>query len=258
MNAVTLPSLTLAGFLLTAGAYGAPSGDEPGTDRVTRSAEGFARDHAQDELRSPSAFEETVTPSADVVTKPRKPVTNGPTIASVVFGDSYVYDATTDLFSDYDRDGYFHHLRVRFDADTVFNTSWIYAKVFVSADGNAWEQVYETADFSIHGSDPNDDYEVETELVSGYSTGLYDVLIELYDADDSTFLDEFGPNESSDFSLLPLEDSVRDGVPPDPGPVVVEDGGGGATSWLTLPFLLASLAWLRQSRRYARSARPNA
>ncbi len=71
-----------------------------------------------------------------------------------------------------------------FDADTVFNTSWIYAKVFVSADGNAWEQVFETADFTIHGSDPNDDYEVETELVSGYSTGLYDVLIELYDADD--------------------------------------------------------------------------
>jgi hypothetical protein len=253
MNAATLPSLTFAGLLFSAGAFAAPAADTDAasgtSDRVTRSAEGFARDHASDELRSLDSFEETVTASEDVVTKPRASVTNGPTIAAAVFGDSYVYDATTDLFYDYDNDGYYHHLRVRFDADTLFDTSWIYAKIFVSADGSTWEQVFETKDFAIHGSDPDDDYEVETELVSGYTAALYDVLIELYDADDGTLVDEFGPNESSDFSLLPLEDSVRDGAEPAPPPIVDGEGGGGAVSWLTLPGLLAAALWVRRRLR---------
>jgi hypothetical protein len=256
MNTATLPSLTFAGLLLSgAGAYAAPETDAADAERVTRSAQGFARDHADDELRSLDAFAETRTAPADVVTKPRDPTTgttqgktNGATVAAAVLGDSYVYDATTDLFYDNDGDGYFHHLRVRFDADTLFDTSWIYARIFVSADGNSWEQVFETDDFVIHGSDPDDDYEVETDLVSGYSAALYDVLIELYDADDGTLVDEFGPNESSDFSLLPLEDAVRDGVEPAPGPIVDGDGGGGAVSWLTLPFLLGALAWVRRPR----------
>jgi hypothetical protein len=259
MNAATLPSLIFAGLLLSAGAFAAP--EDPGAsateERVTRSAEGFARDHADDELRSLDSFEETTTAPADVVTKPRKAVTNGPTIAAAVFGDSYVYDASTDLFYDYDRDGYYHQLRVRFDVDTLFDTSWVYAKIFVSADGDAWEQVFETDDFVIHGSDPDDDYEVETELVSGYSTGLYDVLIELYDADDGTLVDEFGPNESPDFSLRPLEDSVRDGAEPDPGPIVDGDGGGGAVSWLTLPALLGAVVWVRR-RIYLETVRRSA
>jgi hypothetical protein len=249
MNAATLPSFTLAGMLLSAVASAAPPTDAASAERVTRSAEGFARDHADDELRSLDSFAETRTAPSDVVTKPRHPTTNGPTIAAAVFGDSYVFEAMTDLFYDVDSDGYFHQLRVRFDADTIFDTSWIYAKIFVSADGNSWEQVFETADFVIHGSDPDDDYEVETELVSGYSTGLYDVLIELYDADDGTLVDEFGPNESSDFSLLPLEDAVRDGAEPDPLPPIDDDGGGGAVSWLTLAPLFAAMVWVRRRLR---------
>ena len=142
---------------------------------------------------------------------------------------------------------------MRFDADTIRSYSYVYAEIYISADGNAWEQLYVTKDFAVWGSDPNDDYEVETELVSGYSTGLYDVLIELYDADTSEFLDEFGPNESPDFSVLPLEDSGRDGAPPPPAPPPsplepLGDGGGGAVSWLTLPGLLGALL-LRRRRR---------
>jgi hypothetical protein len=100
-------------------------------------------------------------------------------------------------------------------------------------------------------SQTDDDYEVETELVSGYITALYDVLIELYDADTNEFLAEYGPAQSSAFSLLPLEDAFRDGVPPDPEPepepvVVVEDGGGGAADLLTLPLLGIVLALRRR------------
>src|SRR5688572_31512456 len=39
------------------------------------------------------------------------------------YGDSWVYEATTDIFSDRDRDGYFSYLRVQFDARSEEHTS---------------------------------------------------------------------------------------------------------------------------------------
>jgi len=243
MNASLLPSLAVAALAFTANA--APVSETGAAEeRVTRTSEGFARDHTADELRDPKGFQTTRRAAADVPQKPRVGVTSKAfSSTKSAYGDTYVYDATTDLFSDHDGDGYFHHLRVRLDADTLFTSSVVYAEIYVSADGNAWELLYTTKDFTVFGSDPNDDYEVEADLVSGYSTGQYDVLIELHDAADSTLLDEYGPNESPDFSALPLEDSTRDGV------VVVDSGGhggGGAVSWLMLPGLLGALVLKRR------------
>ena len=102
MNAVTLSSLSLAGLLLATRAFA--GGDAATDERVVRSAEGFAAEHASDELRDPLAFHETITPSSEVVTKPRSGAPRGPKIAAATLGDSYVYTAKTDLFSDRDRD----------------------------------------------------------------------------------------------------------------------------------------------------------
>jgi hypothetical protein len=252
MNAVTLSSLSLAALLLATRGLAADAASPADRDRALRTAQGFASEHAPDELRDPRSFAETITTADEVVTKPRESGAFGPKIAATTLGNSYVYDASTDLFSDRDRDGYFHHLRVTFDADTIFDTATLYAMIYVSADGKAWEQVFETDDFTIHGSAPDDDYEVETDLVSGYSTGLYDVLVELYDSQTNELVDSFGPNDSSDFSVLPLEDSYRDGDPPPPDPApAVTDGGGGAIDWLTLPALLGAVAWARRRRSAA-------
>jgi hypothetical protein len=256
MNALLLPSLAIATLALAAGAHAAPEADAAAT-RVTRSAEGPASDHGVDELREPQSFVTTERGADEIATKPRRSTVKGiQSTASI--GDSWIYDASTAVFVDDDYDGYYRYLRVRFDADTIYSYSYVYVEIYISADGNAWEHLYTTNDFAIWGSDPDDDYEVETELVSGYSTGLYDVLIELYDADTGEFLDEFGPNESPDFSLLPLEDSGRDGAlppppPPGPPPSPLEPlgdghGGGGALSWLTLPGLLGALIWRRRRR----------
>jgi hypothetical protein len=246
MNASLLPSLAIAALALTANA--APAPDAGAEERVTRTSEGFIGDHAVDELRDPKGFQTTRRAAADVAQKPRVTVTaKAFSSTKSAYGDTYVYDATTDLFADHDGDGYFHHLRVRFDADTRFTSSVIYAEIYVSADGKAWEHLYTTKDFTVWGTDPNDDYEVETDLVSGYSTGLYDVLIELHDAADSTLLDEYGPNESPQFSQRPLEDSARDGLVAPP-PVSDGHGGGGAVSWLMLPGLLGALVLKRRRR----------
>jgi hypothetical protein len=247
MNALLLPSVAVATFVLGTHAYAAAVAT-PLEERVTRTAAGRVTDHAADELRDPAAFEFVRRKPGDVATKSRITAADkGFGSLKTTYGDSWVYDASTDLFSDHDGDGYFHYLRVRFDVDSIYASSFVYAEIYLSADGVAWEHLYSTQDFEIWGSDPDDDYEVETDLVSGYSTGLYDVLIEIYDADTGELVDEFGPNESPEFSILPLEDSERDGhvvAPPPVEQVYLE--GGGAVSWFTLSGLLGALLWRRR------------
>jgi MYXO-CTERM domain-containing protein len=245
MNARMLASLAAASLIL--GSEPSAGQTAGGTEeRVTRNAAGPVSDHAADELRDPASFETQRRRSGEIVRKPRSSGKGAQSLRT--FGDSWVYEATTDIFADSDGDGYYRFLRVQFDVDTIFTEAWVYAEIYLSADGTAWEHLYSTQDFEIFGSDPDDDYEVETELVSGYSTALYDVLIEIYDADTGELVDEFGPNESPEFSLLPLEDAGRDGVIVDP-PVSHSHGGGGAVSWLALGGLLGALALRR--RRFA-------
>ena len=250
MNARLLASLAAMGLVVGSNMCAAQTA-AGAEERITRSSEGSAGDHAADELRDPASFELLRREPDEVVVKPRSRDKGAQSVRAA--GDSWIYDATTDRFADNDRDGYYRYLRVQFDADTIYDAIDVYAEIYISADGTAWELLYATQDFTIWGTDDDDDYEVETELITGYSTGLYDVLVELYDSETGEFLDEYGPNESTEFSLLPLEDSERDGLvvnPPAPSPsppvVVHEDGGGGAVSWLALAGLLGALAMRRR------------
>jgi hypothetical protein len=242
MMAYTLRSLGLLGWLAVAAAPAAGQGVNaaPDEERVSRSTEGFSRERGPDELRDPFTLKEQRSAKRSKI----QPKSVGPnSLQSPSFGDAWIYDASTELFQDLDLDGYYHYLRVQFDADTIFDSTLVYVQIFLSADGVAWEHLYTTKDFRIWGTDPMDDYEVETDLVSGYSTGQYDVLIELYDSATGELLDEFGPRESSALSLLPLEDSGRDGVTVAAPPTTVTyvEGGGGAMSWWVLLGLLGVL-----------------
>jgi hypothetical protein len=163
--------------------------------------------------------------------------------------DHYIYDADVALFDDFDSDGFFHFISVRIDADSIRDSAWVYAELYLSADGTNWELYHSTDDFWIGGATADDEFYVETELVTGYPTGYYDLLIELYDADLGTYSDEFGPNQSDGMSLLALEDATQDPKPA----VVVLDGGGGAFTGAWLPVLLLAGWWGR--RRAASSAR---
>jgi hypothetical protein len=166
-------------------------------------------------------------------------------LAAHASADHWIYEADVVLFDDLDDDGFFRFLSVRIDADSLRSSAWVYAELYLSADGVNWEHYHSTDDFWIGGETGDDEYFVETELVTGYPTDYYDLLVELYDADTFSFSDEFGPNQSDAMALLPLEDAGRD---PEPVQVVVVDGGGGAISWLTLPALLAT-GWLGRRRR---------
>ena len=94
-----------------------------------------------------------------------------------------IYDADVALISDIDGDGYHHVINVYFDVDVSYDDATVYAKLYLSREGEPWSQYYTTDLFSIYGDDYADAYEVETELLEGYPPGYYDVLVEIYSLD---------------------------------------------------------------------------
>jgi len=148
----------------------------------------------------------------------------------------WIFDASVELYSDLDRDGYYHGVNLSFDADSIYSEADVYAVLYLSFESGPWNEYASTDDFTLFGASGSDAYVVDTELVSGYVSGEYDLLIELFDAVDGTFLASFGPEDSSQLAFLPIEDAGRD--TPFHTTIVVNEGGGGS---LGLPGLLALL-----------------
>lgn len=94
-----------------------------------------------------------------------------------------IYSADAQGLADLDGDGYHHALNVSFDVDVNVDSATVYAKLYLSREGGPWVQYFTTDLFGIHVDDVGDAYEVETELVDGYTPGYYDVLIEIYSLD---------------------------------------------------------------------------
>jgi hypothetical protein len=164
--------------------------------------------------------------------------------------DFWIYDVDVQLFNDDDFDGFYHGIDVLFDADTNFSVADVYGVLYLSLAGGPWNEYAVTEDFTIYGSSGADEYVLVTELMSGYPTGSYDLLIELFDAYDGTFLASFGPEDSSAVSFLPLEDFHRD-APVQEVVIVESHGGGGALdAWLVgvLLLLLLGRALVRTGR----------
>ena len=169
-------------------------------------------------------------------------------ITHAVNEEFWFYDAIVDIYSDLDRDGYYSGIKVTFDADTIYTVADVYAVIYLSYDFGPWNELTDTDDFTIYGASGDDEYFIETELVSGYPTGSYDVLIELFDIYDGTFVASIGPEDSSELSYLPLEDVGRD-TPYTTTTVIVTDGGGGALSWIGLLALLGITVAFRTRAR---------
>jgi len=117
-----------------------------------------------------------------------------------------IYDADVGLVSDLDGDGYHHALNVYFDVDVSIDAATVYAKLYLSREGEPWSQYFTTDLFVIVDQFSNDAYEVETELVDGYPPGYYSILIEIYSLDHAHMV----ASEVLDYHYLgrdvPLED----------------------------------------------------
>jgi hypothetical protein len=162
--------------------------------------------------------------------------------------DFWFYAADVELFNDHDRDGYYHGIDLLFDADTWYAFADVYAVIYLSQNGGPWNEYAVTEDFTLFGASSDDEYIIVTELLSGYPPGSYDILIELFDADNNAFLAWFGPEDTSELAFLPLEDASND-VEEIPEVVVIHRQGGGATGGLFILLLgLAAIARFRAVR----------
>ena len=157
---------------------------------------------------------------------------------SSTYGELFVYDTSTELISDLNYDGFYHRFSVAIDVDTVYETSYVYAKLYLSLEGGPWNHYATSRNYHIYGDSVADTFVIETELADGYPPGYYDVKVELYNADSGHWVMDYGPYEDGSLSGLPLEDSYYDdsydggGYPIETEIVVA--GHAGASSWWLL------------------------
>ncbi|MCK4710637.1 MAG: choice-of-anchor H family protein, partial [Gammaproteobacteria bacterium] len=92
-----------------------------------------------------------------------------------------IYDAKVELTGDIDNDGFYHNIKISFDADVnIPEVESVYAILYLSYEDGPWQQFADTDLFEIDYDSPSDTYVVMSELIEGYPPGYYDVLIELY------------------------------------------------------------------------------
>jgi len=150
--------------------------------------------------------------------------------------DFSIYDVETHLTTDADYDGFYHHFSVTIDADTIYSTAYVYAKLYLSYEGGPWNYYASSDAFHIYGDSPHDAFVVETELAEGFSAGHYDIRVELYNADYDEWILSYGPYEDYSLSALPLEDSYYDKAPVEVihsiETEVIVSGHGSLSMWL--------------------------
>ena len=241
--------------------------DESISDEEKRtSVSSFYSQQGRTQLAPDKMSEVELAPFAKSGTRDKKALRSSKADESVVASsisniDFWFYAADVELYSDDDRDGYFAGIDLLFDADTVYSSAEVYAVVYLSLEGGPWTEYAETDNFIIDSTSGTDEYVIVTDLVSGYPTGSYDILIELFDTFDNSFVADMGPEQTSELAFLPLEDLNRDAPGVSPQPVVINHGGGGGAAdvW-TLAFLAfvaaGSLALRRRRLPYSGSLQP--
>lgn len=116
----------------------------------------------------------------------------------------WVYDASIELLQDSDRDGYYHSLRVQFDVDTILSQADVYARIYLG-DADSWREIHTTSVFPIHSDASYDEFVMTTDLLQGFPSDDYDLLVEIYDADDHSLQDSYDDSDDPDLTLLSLE-----------------------------------------------------
>ena len=229
------------GILATIAAVDVLAAEEQRTS-VSRHNAGGGRDNPATVTESVEEFDALKTSGSRDSAKTRG-AAGSSTMSKPGSFDFWFYEADVIVFNDDDNDGFYHGIDLLFDVDTNYSSADVYAVLYLSLDGGPWNEYGITEDFTIFGTSGTDEYVMVTELMSGYPSGSYDLLIELFDAYDGAFLTSFGPADTSELAYLPLEDFNRDAPAPEVRVVVSEGGGGGAIDgWFITMFLLLLFA----------------
>lgn len=245
--------ITAAALLIAISANTAAATGDTDNTRVTQSThkQGDGREKAAVIKETRDEFDaDTSTGRRSAKQTPGGSQKTRPLASAVANTDFWFYLADVELYADEDRDGFYSGIDLLFDVDTYYSAVDIYAVVYLSYEGGPWEEYAVTEDFTIFGSSGTDDYVLVTDLVAGYPTGDYDLLIEIFDADFGDFLAYIGPEDTSELAFLPLEDMDRDAPVSTVTRVTVSSGsGGGSTGWLSILLLSAATFALRRRVR---------
>jgi hypothetical protein len=150
--------------------------------------------------------------------------------------DFWIFDAFIDFNSDPDFDGYYSYFTLEFDVDTVYSNADVYARLFLSR-GDVFEEFHTSSVFRINGDSSLDSLVIESELVSGFPPGDYELLIEIYDAFDDSLVAIYDGYDDVDLTLLTLESRSFEETQT---VVVVRESGGsfGYLMLLVVPLLI--------------------
>ncbi len=150
-----------------------------------------------------------------------------------------IYNGYSELLTDIDADGYYQTFSVSFDADVlspfINEQALVYADLYLSQNGGPWILYFSTDNFTITGESTEDEFEVITNLESGYAPDSYDVLIDLYEVGFSDVVATYSSDDTNALYALPLESSDYD---PEYIEVEYYDEHGGSFGGASLLFFL--------------------
>lgn len=129
--------------------------------------------------------------------------------------DIYINHVHTHVWSDRDGDGYYTHFDLSFDADTDYGERWVYARIYLRADGEDYQFFHETEVFEIYSDYGSDEYTVEAKLVANFAAAYYDIRIELFEHGDAVRWDMIDAASHRNLFALPLESDIQDDGPSD-------------------------------------------
>lgn len=168
---------------------------------------------------------------------------NSTIIARSMVHDFTIYNGFSELFDDFDSDGFYQTFSVTFDADVEtygdHEDAYVYAEIYLSRNGGPWEHFHTTDDFVIYGTSADDAYEVLTNLETGYPSDYYDVAIDLYEVGYSGIVASYSSDDTNNLYALTLESDNYDQVEYDEHVHV----HAGSTEFIVLAILLLLLAY---------------
>ena len=160
-----------------------------------------------------------------------------------VTSDTFVNTVKTEIFTDNDRDGFYHDFKISFDVDTSQGQSRdVFARLYQRSGSGSWLLETETQVFTVDGNSSADVFAIDGDWLSGYATAYYNFRLEIIDANTNQVLDDVS-NEFSSLLQVPLEDAGKDVLAssPVPPPASTTSSGSGGGSWGILGLSLLTL-----------------
>ena len=143
-------------------------------------------------------------------------------------GDSFIGYVGSDLFGDFDEDGFYTDLTLEYDIDTQRLGDTVYAEIIFINRAEGWQQTVYSDNFNLG----NQTEFIDLTFNAGYPAGFYDIQLNLIDYQTDEVIADAG-QEFSSLNGLPIESTDNDIFFDGPEPVVdvVVHGSSGSLGW---------------------------